>query len=489
MQTGQVSIGHPVDVALGTVYSTYEDIYIPGKVALVWERRYSTALPEGVSTALGPGWTTCYFATLTQNKGEFRLFSPEGDIELFADPEGTVDRGGVVRNLGTFQELCKRDNQYIFTRWDTETGKVERFFFKEGPKGEEWLLACIEDVTGQGVDMLRDDTGRLTGIRQRLEERTLLIEYSSSNLIKSVSLLLPGNQQQVLVSYEYDKSGQLNAAYDALGYVDHYEYDTKSRLSREILKDNGVFSFKYDDKGRCIRVSGLDGYDEKTFRYLDHIGLTEVTNSLGQVKRFQWLPSSQVVSEITPLGAVKRTEYDEYGRIIAQIDPNGATTKYEYDAQGNRSKTIDALGHETLYTFNDHHLPLTLTDPAGNVWRRYYDESNQIVATENPLGGRWTYRRDSNGNIIEVTNPNGAHLRRLFSKNGVLVEETDWEGHTTRYKVDNFGRLIERRSALGEVTRVQYDPLGNPVAVEFPDSTRITCTYDSSGNLTRKNRC
>ncbi|MDQ1317425.1 MAG: hypothetical protein QG588_1077, partial [Candidatus Poribacteria bacterium] len=44
MLTGRVSVGHPVDIATGIVYSTYEDISIPGKVALTWERLYTTAI-------------------------------------------------------------------------------------------------------------------------------------------------------------------------------------------------------------------------------------------------------------------------------------------------------------------------------------------------------------------------------------------------------------------------------------------------------------
>ena len=57
MLSGKVSVGHPVDVATGTVYSTYKDISIPGKVELTWERRYTTALLDIPQTPLGPGWT------------------------------------------------------------------------------------------------------------------------------------------------------------------------------------------------------------------------------------------------------------------------------------------------------------------------------------------------------------------------------------------------------------------------------------------------
>src|SRR5207253_42127 len=142
---------------------------------------------------------------------------------------------------------------------------------------------------------LRDNAGRLTGVRQRLEKRTLLIDYTKNDRIESVSFLLPGNRRQVMARYEYDNSGRLSAAFDGLGYADRYEYDNASRMAREIIKDGGVFYFKYDEKGRCIRTSGLDRYNERTLRFLDSIRWTEVTDSLGNVTRYQWLESGQII--------------------------------------------------------------------------------------------------------------------------------------------------------------------------------------------------
>ena len=150
MVKGRKSAGHPVDVASGVLYSTHEDISIPGKVELTWERRYSTSLLNSPPTPLGPGWTTRYFATLIQNETGFIFVSSEGDTQAFADPEHAIDQGGIVRNLGTFQELSKRGSQYIITQWDVDTGEIERFVFNQGQKGAVWPLAGIEDVTGQG---------------------------------------------------------------------------------------------------------------------------------------------------------------------------------------------------------------------------------------------------------------------------------------------------------------------------------------------------
>lgn len=486
MQPGGATVGHPVDVATGAVYTKPRDISIHGKVELGWERHYSTALLDAPPTALGPGWTTRYFATLTRDATGFALGMPQGGIDVFADPTGSVERGAIVRNVSSFQELARRGDRYVVTRWDVESGRVERYVFLAGRRGDAWPLAAIEDATGQGLDLLRDAAGRLTGIRQRLERRTLRIGYDRTGLIEAVSFLHPDGRTEPLVRYEHDRAGRLTAAYDAAGCPDRYEYDETARLTREILKDGGAFSFRYDARGRCVRTSGIDGYDEKSLKFLDAIGWTEVTDSRGNVTRYQWNGIGQVLSVMTPLGARTRTEYDEHGRIVGEIDANGASTRYEYDEAGNRRAVLRPLGRVTAYEFDENHLPITAIDPAGNVWKRWYDAACRPIASEDPLGGRWEYAYDADGNLVQITDAKGAQRRRTFSGDGVLLAQTDWEGHTTQYTSDHFGRCIERRNPLGEATRTAYDHMGNPVAISLPDGSLARYRYDCLGNLIGK---
>ncbi|OAD20559.1 hypothetical protein THIOM_003732, partial [Candidatus Thiomargarita nelsonii] len=54
MKAGQNRVGHPINVATGALDSTHEDISIPGKIDLVWERTYNTEfLSERLVTPLG----------------------------------------------------------------------------------------------------------------------------------------------------------------------------------------------------------------------------------------------------------------------------------------------------------------------------------------------------------------------------------------------------------------------------------------------------
>jgi RHS repeat-associated protein len=483
MPTGHVSVGHPVDVGSGVVYTTELDISIAGSYWLEWERSYSTGLLDLPPSPIGPGWTCNLFSSLAKHGTDYQVTRPDGYIEVFSDPEGVLERGGVLRHLGSFLELSKKGGQYRLTRWNVETHQVDHYDFERSAHGDGFRLVSLTDRTGQGLDLDYDRYGRLNSVRQRLEGRMLLIDYVRENRISSVSLLLSGGRYQVMVEYEYDHMGRLVRIADPLGGTAQYEYDSVGRLTREIAKDGGVFSFDYDDQGRCVRTSGTDRYDEKVLRYYEATGWTEVRNSVGGVSRYQCMPSGQVIREIGPAGGVTVTEYDEHGRIVASIDPLGGATRFEYDTFGNRSKIIDPLGSEDTFLFDESHTLLQVVDRAGNCWKRELDRYNRIVATEDPYGNRWLIEYDKYGNEVAYTAPDGSQLRREFSPVGILVAEVDWIGHRTEFEVDEFNRIVLRRDHSGNAARYQFDVLGRILSIEFADGGRTSWAYDRAGNV------
>lgn len=483
MSVGKQSVGHPVDVASGTVYSTHLDYRIPGKVDLTWERRYSTSLLDQPASPLGRGWASRYFATLTRLDGEYRFVTPEGEVESFLDPAGEVERGGIVRNLPTSQELLKVAGAYHVVRWDADSEGVERFVFAEGRPGEPWPLRSIEDVTGQGLDLIRDKQGRILEIQQRLEKRAFVIEYTAEGRVQQISFAPREGERQVLVRFEYDRTGMLSAAFDARGFADRYEYDEAGRITREVVKDGGVFSFRYDENGRCAKTWGVDGYDEKSLKYHEASGWTEVTDSTGAKSRYQCSASGQVLQFVDPLGNVQQTEYDEFGRIVAMIDPTEAVTAFEFDELGNRSAVVTPSGSKYQLQYNAARQQTQLIDPAGGVWRREYDSANRLVATFDPLGSRTAYAYDSSGNLASVEAPTGARRRYYFTREGVLEKVANWSGEITRLVYDGYGRLTERADAMRRTIRMQYDAMGNMIHFERQDGSQVKMAHDAGGNL------
>ncbi|HEX7241518.1 MAG TPA: DUF6531 domain-containing protein, partial [Longimicrobiaceae bacterium] len=330
----------PVDIASGSVELAFEDVALPGKVTLVWDRRYSTSRVGRAAQPFGSGWANRYFATLTRRPGGFDFVTPRGGSVSIDDPDGLADRGRPAANLGAFLEVFWDGRHYVVQNWDADSGEVWRYRFDPAPSGEASRLRRIEDVTGQPLELLWDERGRLTAVEQRAERRTLVLTYTPYGLVDRVIVRMVSGEQHLLARYEYDAAQRLAAAYDAAENADRYEYDPDGRLVREIVKDGGVFSYRYDSGGRCIRTSGLDHYDEKRLRFLDAGGITEVTDSYGSTRLYRRLPSGQLLSEADPLGGERTTGYDDQGRIVEQTDATGAVTRYAYDAYGNRTLIV-----------------------------------------------------------------------------------------------------------------------------------------------------
>ena len=119
----------PVDIASGKVELDFEDVSVPGKVDLTWERNYSADLLSRPPSLVGRGWTSRYFATFTRKTEGFEFVTPQGTSELFVDSEGLVERGGRIINFGSFLEVFKDANRYIVQSWDVESGEIWRYCF------------------------------------------------------------------------------------------------------------------------------------------------------------------------------------------------------------------------------------------------------------------------------------------------------------------------------------------------------------------------
>lgn len=472
----------PINIATGEVEIARDDFVLPGRVPLKWTRRYRSSLIDSSDSSLGPGWTTSWFPTLQRVDRSWNFVSPQGDPNAFPDPEGRIERGQVIRLLGAFLELVCHNNRYEVTQWDVESAEITRFVFAADRLTDAPPLVAVENVSGDGIDVAWEAPGRLESLRQRTENRTILVNYSPDARIHSLVLVTKEGTRTEVAHFEYDAVGRLTAVFDRRGLANRYEYDTQSRVNREILKDGAVYFYRYDDRGRCVHFSGLDGYNEKRLRFLESTSRTMVTNSYGKTSVFQYLASGQITGEIDPSGHQHRTEFDEYNRIIAKTDPAGGVTRYTYDKFGNRNSTTDPLGHTYQLAFNTNHQPISVTNPLGKIWYRSYDSSHRLVATRNPLGACRMVSYDEAGNPSVITDPLGS-TRRLRFEDGLPKEMTDWMDHAFKFKWDDFGRVIERVGPTGERTTVRYDLVGNPIEVNLPDGGRLRATYDDGDNL------
>jgi RHS repeat-associated protein len=415
--------------------------------------------------------------------GEAARFDPgAADVTVFGGAAPLLHAGRVVRDEMSSRELVRSGSTLIVTEWQALDQCVRRYIFADF--GGVLRLSTMEVVGVNKVDVSWDTSGRLSTLRDHLRRRTLLIDSDLQSRIHAVALHVPGGTSQMLTRYEYDGIGRLMAAYNALGNADRYNYDSAGRIIREAARDGGVFMFRYDEAGRCVWTSGQGGFDEKYLDFKPHIGWTFVTDSVGEVWRYQWAASGQVTTIIDPLGGISRTEYDHFGRIVSRTDPVGATERFAYDDAGNRSVVTDPTGAVLKFRFNEHHLPIELTDKNGNRTVREYDPEGRVTAVTNPDGGRWEVAYTPDGRVAYTKDALQAteHYEYLDLN---TTRVTRRNGSYETVFTDTFGNITRYVDPAGHARLHSYDALGRVIKIVYPDGTSRQYAYDLGGNLTK----
>lgn len=500
--SGKVAVGHPIDVASGVFFQELEDYVLPGRMPLVWSRRYSSGLlgktPVGM---FGPCWTSPFEMRLSRDLDGYRLIAADGETEItFDDPQDVLSSSGVLRNLGAFHELRAEGSELVVTTWDPEEHEVERYRFEPTLLGSSYRLRSKESSDGQAIDVIYNNEGRISRLRQRRERRCLILTYDQRGRVIELRVAGPrtiGNEQEhetagrLLWAYRYDEAGRLCEATDALDQHCSYAYDETGRLIREVLLGGMVYHFSYDADGRCIQSTGLDGFAQTTLKFDPQARVTRVTNSQDQVTTYIWNERGQVEKEISPLGHQNITAFDELGRIVGRIKPSGAATAYKYDKRGNLHSTTEPPGAVTYFEHNERHELVAVIDPAGFRWSRAFDECGRLLWVENPLGARTSYSYTSQGDPCERRSPLGNVVAYRWDGEGNLRTICDALGHATHYEYDEEGlltALTEPGSEAGKPgprTELRRDRLGRVTEVRLPDGARRRFAYHPTDQVTQ----
>ena len=492
--SGKVSVGHPVDVATGTLTHDFADHVLPGRMPLIFARRYSSKMPLHADSVFGAGWSSPFQMYLRQDLDGYNLLAEDGETVIpFDDTAGVVEGGGTVRNLGMFHELRRDDQQFIVTRWNNDTQEVIQYLFPRTPLRPDilgiyndsyWPLASRRNLAGQGIDIERDRNGRILVLRQRREGRGLRLVYGESTHLTEV-YLLGGVKERLLLRYAYDLAGRLCEMTDALGQRCSYVYDDQGRMIREVNLAGMVYHFRHDKQGRCIETTGLDGYGRSTLQIEERARITQVFDALDQVTLYKWNESGQVEQQISPLGQTTTTTYDDEGRIVAKTTPDSATTQFEYDERGDRIRVIAPNGATTSYEYDDSHQVVAVTDPTGLKWQRRYNESGLVGSVENPLGQTLCYDYDHRGDLLQVHDSAQRKRSYRWDQRGLLVSSIDPLGHSTQYEYDEEGSLVAVIDPRGHRTELLRDALGRIREIRLPDGARRRFARDAYDQITQ----
>lgn len=521
MKQGVVLVGHPVDVGSGAQYTAAHDVEVMGAFPMVFRRTYSTTLLGDPPGALGRGWVHNLDAQLLRDLDGYRFHGHDGAVVTFDDPDGTVEAGGLLRNVGDAMELRRDGDRYIVAHWHDLDVPVIRYVFEAASHERMWMVA-IDEPAGQGIDLRRDASGRIALAVEREHGCSLGFTYNAAGRLASLTLVAPWTEPRVVATYGYDARGMLAEVRDGAGLPMRYGYDADARLVEETGRNGGAWRMGYDLAGRCARVEGDGGRSARRFRYYDGGRMVEVVDGLGRTTLYECNERGQVEQEIRPNGARLVARFDALGRVIGVTNPLGEAIGYEYDDRGNLTRTTWANGATREVLWNDDHQPIAIRNPDGGEWRMRY-ERGALVETTDPSGGVRRSSFDARGRLVahQSVRRNVSEISRgddgawwiardalgvsyaerrgpwltperwqdqmglvavaTRDANGRVTFEADATGATWSYTRDAEGNIVRVRSPDGAVRTVEWSPFGDRVAEVDPAGARWSFERDLEG--------
>ncbi|WP_033809514.1 restriction endonuclease fold toxin, partial [Escherichia coli] len=274
-------------------------------------------------------------------------------------------------------------------------------------------------------------------------------------------------------------------------------YDAADRIIRWSDNDQTWSRFTYDAQGRCVNVTGAEGYYNATLDYGD--GCTTVTDGKG-THRYYYDPDGNILREEAPDGSTTTYEWDEFHHLLARHSPAGRVEKFEYNAAlGQLSRYTAADGAEWLYRYDERGLPVSLVSPQGEETRLAYtaqgllsgifrqderrlgieyDHHNRPETLTDVMGREHHTEYSGHDLPVKMRGPGGQSVRLQWQQHhklsGLERAETGAEG----FRYDRHGNLLAYTDGNGVVWTMEYGPFDLPVARTDGEGHRWQYRYD-----------
>jgi RHS repeat-associated protein len=400
----------------------------------------------------------------------------------------------------------------------------------------------IFSSTGESIDFVRDDQGRITEIVDPAGN-SIYYEYDAAgDLVKQTSLAdcgcsggaasllestitysasqphfletITGPRGNLINEIKYDDDGRFVGLVDALGNEVVQEFDVANNSFVQTDRNGNPTTLEYDDRGNVTKVTdALGGETISAYDDARHIHLeTSITDANGNTTYYTYDDAGNVTLLEEPGGVFTRFEYDGFnnvtktiGQFLAGEEATARVTEFVYDTDGNLAETIDALGNSSFQTNDEYGRPLTITDRRGNTTTLEYA---QLIGSPtrviNPDLTEQNFTYDSLGRPLTQTNELGVvvqtivydGLGRQLSVTGadgqlttyeydfdLLMSETvtinATESQVTSYEYDDNNRLFLQTDGIGAVVELTYDANGNVLSLTDPVGNETSYVFDA----------
>jgi YD repeat-containing protein len=466
------------------------------------------------------------------------VFSSGGWYEC-KDGDGAFDRIYATASTWTWED----GNSGRRETYDVNTGR----------------LMSVADKSGNALTYAYDGGGRLASVKDANGDQTYY-DYVGNQLRQIRTGYTKDSQfvSQTRVRYEYDTSNRLwkvtvdltpEIASDNRTFVTTYSYDGTSKRVASITHNNDtVLRLQYDATGRVQYA--YDALDKRTEYRYEATGRTRVIDPVGAECVYEYFATGQLKS-VTSLagGAVVQTitySYDANGDVTSVTDGQNNVTTFLSDSRGNTYYQRDAAGNtitryynfqnqlerESRYFVPNPSNPLNASNGTHMTTRYVYDDAglNRLRFFISAEGRVTEYRYDAYGQRIasltyatslypatiagQSSMPTEASManfvRYSWNQVGTDVQRTDMaydargqlqkttvyaatdyyangvangSESVTHYVYDQSGRLLQTISPTGGVTSMSYDGMGRIVSRAEANGPTTLMTYADASNI------
>ncbi|MDP5298295.1 restriction endonuclease fold toxin, partial [Escherichia coli] len=233
--------------------------------------------------------------------------------------------------------------------------------------------------------------------------------------------------------------------------------------------------------GRCVTVTGAEGYYNATLDYGD--GCTTLTDGKG-THRYYYDPDGNILREEAPDGSTTTYEWDEFHHLLARHSPAGRVEKFEYNAaHGQLSRYTAADGAEWQYRYDERGLLSNITDPAGQTWTQQCDERGLPVSLVSPQGEETRLAYTPQGLLSGIFRQDERRLGIEYDHHNRPETLTDVMGREHHTEYSGHDLPVKMRGPGGQSVRLQWQQHHKLSGIERAGTGAEGFRYDRHGNL------
>ena len=401
-------------------------------------------------------------ATSTNGLGQTTTFSNFND---FGNPQTIVDPSGRVMNVN-YDLRGRVVNYTLKSSLLANDGETTTITYNNAG-----LITQVATPSGAYKKMYYDLVQRLNKIEEYNESNAYLgkVEFTLDNMSNMTALkVYNSNNVQIRTSTN--------------------QYDSKSRLFKDIGSLNQTNTFTYDNNSNLTQINNAaNNNTTKTYDVLNRLS-NQVNPDTGNIS-VTYKPDGNIATITDPKSLTTTYSYNGFGELISINSPDTGITTITRDKSGNPVSSTDARGQVSNITY-DVLNRLTNVNYVGssseNVTITYDSCTNGIgkVCSISDGSGTQSYSYDSKGRLSMKNYTNGTFSKTVaysYNNNGQLSGITYPSGKMVMYNYinDKISSLSYTDNSITTdiATNITYETF-NPILSSFTWGN--SATYNQS---------